>query len=298
MLINPASGREKVDKIVEVAKRKFNERDYHLDVYFSTCPNDLTEKAYLWAHDYDTYIVCGGDGTVNEVINGVMKSDIRPSIAIVPLGTVNDIAKIFGIPKKVDQNLDLIFDLEPVATDINQINDRYFVYVAAAGYLTAVSYDADREEKKKYGSLAYLKTGIRELRQKPFFKAKIECNNETYTKYVSLLLVLSANQFGGMKLFRFSKQTKLNDGLFDLRVFSYKRISLLFRLVLFILRAGKKQYHELQFSTNHAIITPLEDKEVNWNADGELVTKGKVEIKSFKQALKFYVHPKRIKKLY
>lgn len=298
MLINPASGREKVDEIVKIAKKRFEEKGCLLDIYFSSGPNDLTEKAYLLAKEYDTYIACGGDGTVNEVVNGVMKSDVRPAIAVVPLGTVNDIAKIFGVPRSVKKNIDMIFENRPIATDINQINNKYFVYVAGAGYLTSVSYEADREEKKKYGPLAYLKTGLKGLTAKPFFKAKIECDGMTYIKDVSLLLVLSANQFGGMRLFRFSDKTKLNDGLVDIRIFSYKRTSLLFRLIIFILRAGKKQFHELQLTTSRVTITPQNDDHVRWNGDGELVAEGKIELKVIPKAIEFYVHPRRIKKLY
>ncbi len=298
LLVNPASGREKVNKLVEVAKRKFEEKKYHLDVYFSKCAGDLTEKALKWARDYDTYIVCGGDGTINEVVNGVMQSDVRPNIAVMPVGTVNDISHILGMSRNIGKNLDVIFNNKPIPTDINKINDHYFVYVSGAGYLTEVSYEADRLEKKKYGSLAYLKTAIKGLKKKPFFTAKIECNGEVYIEQVSLLLILSANQFGGMRLPFFAPQGKLNDSLVDIRVFSGRNIWLIFRLVMFILLLGRKQYKQYHVATSKATITPLDTDNVKWNADGELVATGKIKLEVIPSAINFYVNPKRVKKLY
>ena len=298
LLINPASGREKVDKIVEVAKRRFLEKEYHLDIYFSKCAGDLTEKARLWADQYDTYITCGGDGTINEVVNGVMQSEVRPSIAVIPIGTVNDVAHILGFSHNLEKNFDIIFNTEPLPTDINKINDHYFVYVAGAGYLTEVSYKADRQEKKKYGTLAYLKTGIQGLSKKPFFKAMVQCNDEIYVRNVSLLLVLSADRFGGFRLPFFSKKNKLNDGLVDIRIFEGRDVALLIKLAMFILLLGRKQYKQFHFTTGKATITPLNNNHVKWNADGELVTKGKIELEVIPKAIKFYVNPKRAKKLY
>lgn len=227
-----------------------------------------------------------------------MRSEIRPKIAIVPIGTVNDFAKILGVPKKIEKNIDFIFNNEAVATDVNQINDKYFIYVTAAGYLTSVSYEAKREEKKKYGSMAYFRAGIRSLNKKPFFRARIEYDDKVCEKDVSLMLALSANQFGGLKLFRFSKKTKLNDGLVDIRIFTDRNLALILRLVMFILLAGKKQYKELHISTDHAIITPLNGEDVKWNCDGELLAEGKIELKVIPRAIEFYAHPKQIKKFY
>lgn len=298
LLINPASGKEKTNKIIEVSKRKFQEKGYHLDIYLSSQAADLTDKAKLWAKDYDLFLVCGGDGTVNEVINGVMESEVRPSIAVIPSGTVNDISKIFGVPKNIEKNLDFILNSEPVETDINQINNQYFTYVSGAGYLTDISYMADREEKRKYGALAYLKTGIKGLKKKPYFKAKIESNGQSIVTDISLILVLSANQFGGLKLFRFSKKTKLNDGLVDIRIFTSRDIWLIFKLMVFVLSAGRKHYKETHISTNHAIITPLDSNILDWNADGERVPAGQIELTVIPKAIRFYVNPKRQKKLY
>lgn len=298
LLANPASGKEKIDKIVTVSKKRFQEQGYELEVYFSNSQGDLTDKAELWSTDYDMYLVCGGDGTVHEVINGVMKSDVRPTIAVIPNGTINDIARILKIPRNIDKNLDLIFSSEPVEMDINKINDSYFTYVCGAGYLTEISYMAKREEKKKYGSLAYLKTGLKGLRIKPDFKVRVEANGEVREKKVSLILILAANQFGGLRLWRFSRKTKLNDGVIDIRMFSGRKTALMFRLAWFVILAGKRQLRETHISTNKATITPLEGYNLIWNADGEKAEEGKVEIEVIPRAIRIYAHKSRIKKLF
>ena len=298
LLVNPHSGSGKIEHIVSTSKKRFQEHGYELEVYFSNGPNDLTDKAELWAPDYDMFLVCGGDGTVNEVINGVMRSEVRPSIAVIPSGTVNDISKILKIPSNINKNLDLILNSEPVEMDINRINDVYFAYVCGAGYLTEVSYMAEQEEKKKYGFLAYLKTALKGLRKKPDFTIRVEANNKTIQKKVSLVLILSANQFGGLRLWRFSKKTKLNDGVVDLRMFSGRRLILIIRLVLFILLAGRRQLKETHISTGKATITPIDGYEPVWNADGEQSISGPIELEVIPRAIQVFVNKKKVKKLF
>lgn len=298
LLANPASGKQKLDKTINICKKRFLEKGYHLDIYFSNRAGDLSDKAELWASDYDIYLICGGDGTVNEVINGIMKSDVRPNLAILPAGTVNDTAKILGFTKNINKNLDIILNTDPVEMDINKINDKYFAYVAGAGYLTEISYMAEKEEKKKYGSLAYLKTGIKGLRKKPYFRARIEVNGETFEQDVSLILILAANQFGGLRLWRFSRRTKLNDGLVDLRTFTGRKWILIFRLILFVIFAGRKQFKQKHYSTNKAKITPLDNADIIWNADGEKASRGTIEISVIPKAVSVYVSSRRRKKLF
>lgn len=298
LLANPASGKEKLDNIIEVVKRRFNEKGYHLDVYFSNRPQDLEDKAQLWAEDYDMFLACGGDGTIHEVVNGIMRSEVRPTLAVIPSGTVNDIAKILGIPKNIEKNLDLILNSEPIEMDINQINDTYFTYVAGAGFLTEISYTAEREDKIKYGQVAYYREGVKSLKRRPYFVVELEANGKMTVEEASLVLILSANQFGGMRLWRFSRKTKLNDGLVDIRIFKGRKLLLIFKLILFVLLAGRKQFKQTHISTSEAVIRPLNDYKLDWNADGEKVFSGELRLKVIPRAIRVIAHPKRIKKLF
>lgn len=298
LLANPASGKEKLDNIIEVVKRRFNEKGYHLDVYFSNRPQDLEDKAQLWAEDYDMFLACGGDGTIHEVVNGIMRSEVRPTLAVIPSGTVNDIAKILGIPKNIEKNLDLILNSEPIEMDINQINDTYFTYVAGAGFLTEISYTAEREDKIKYGQVAYYREGVKSLKRRPYFVVELEANDRMTVEEASLVLILSANQFGGMRLWRFSRKTKLNDGLVDIRIFKGRKLLLIFKLILFVLLAGRKQFKQTHISTSEAVIRPLNDYKLDWNADGEKVFSGELRLKVIPRAIRVIAHPKRIKKLF
>ena len=110
LLINPKSGKERKKKIVKKTIVFCQKNNLDLTIEYSRFPGDLTNIVNKKASNYDYLLVSGGDGTVNEVINGLMKLDIKPILAIIPSGTVNDIAKILKIPKNVNRNLEMIFN--------------------------------------------------------------------------------------------------------------------------------------------------------------------------------------------
>ncbi len=293
LLYNPVSGRSTFKHKIPYIKRYFSKRNLELDIYESKCAGDLGKKAYHQAKDYDVFLVAGGDGTVNEVVNGMMKSDIRPSLGILPSGTANDIAAIFGVPKLLWLALRMYIDNEPVNIDINMMNDRYFVYTAASGVLSKISYDVSRRRIKKYGYLAYVFAAMKDFVQDYNYPIHIEYDGKTLETDCMMVLGLSSNRVGGMRLINFSK-SKLNDGLFEIRVFTSRRRFRRFRLLSSFIRGGKKLREDFHLVGNHFKIKT--DDQVVWNADGESAYKGDIEIKTIKEALGVYVSKKRKKK--
>ncbi len=292
LLYNPVSGRCKFKRKIKYVKSYFEKRNIALDIYESQKTKDLENYAYHHATEYDVFLVSGGDGTVNEVVNGMMKSDKRPSLAILPTGTANDIARILGIPRILTCALRLYIKEAPVLIDINKMNDHYFVYTAASGVLSRVSYDVSRRKIKKYGYLAYVFEAMRDFVQDYNYPVKIEYNEKTLETDCMMILGLNSNRVGGMKLVNFSK-SKLNDGLFELRVFTSKRRFRRFRMASSFIRGGKKLREDYHLVSSHFKITT--DADILWNADGESADRGSIEIKTYKEALSVYVNP-RIKK--
>lgn len=293
LLYNPVSGRSTFKHKIPYIKKYFNKKNLDLDIYESKRAGDLKVQAYHQAKNYDVFLVAGGDGTVNEVVNGMMKSDIRPSLGILPSGTANDIAAIFGVPKILWLALRMYVDKEPVNIDVNMMNDRYFVYTAASGVLSKISYNVSRRHIHKYGYLAYIIEGMKDLVQEYNYPISIAYDDKVLETDCMMVLGLSSNRVGGIRLANFSK-SKLNDGLFEIRVFTSRRKFRRFRLLSSFIRGGKKLREDFHIVSDHFIITT--DDHVVWNADGEEAYKGSIEIQTIKEALSVFVSKKRKKK--
>jgi diacylglycerol kinase (ATP) len=293
LMYNPVSGKSKFKPKLDHIIKIFSDKNMHLDVYESKGKNDLSKQAFKMASSYDVFLVCGGDGTINEVVNGVMKSDKKPAISIIPCGTANDIAAILGVPKNYKRALKMYFKETPMLMDINQMNDRYFVYAAASGVLSKISYDISRNALNRYGYLAYVFEGMKDLAQDYSYKVNIKHDEGQLLTECMMVLGLSSNRVGGMRLVNFS-HSKLNDGLFELRVFTRKRRFRRFRFLSSFLRGGRKLREDYHITSSRLDIKT--DDHVVWNTDGEQAAKGNVIIQVHPNALKFYMHPKIKKK--
>lgn len=298
LLYNPKSGNEKFNRRIKIIKERFLKENQHLDIYASKEPGDLEKQAFLMSSNYDRYIVSGGDGTINEVVNGMMKSKVRPALGIIPGGTMNDTANILGIPKNINKMIDLFLYSEPIKMDINKLNDRYFVYVAAIGYLTEVSYEAPSNLKKKIGTLAYLTYGIKSLKKRPHYSLKITYGNKVVEDNLALVLVLAAKRVAGLNLFGFSKKTKLNDGVLELRTFKSRKQGLTMELIWFAITFGRKQYKQNHIKSDLIKIESIDDSKLEWNLDGEKGLTGNAEISVVKNAIKVYASNRAKKKYF
>ncbi len=294
LMYNPVSGRQKFKTKVPEIRKAFADNHRDVDIYESTAKNDLEKYAEKMASKYDVFLVCGGDGTINEVVNGVMKSDIRPIIGVIPCGTANDVAAILGVPKNYKKALKMYFNNEPVAMDINQMNDRYFVYAAASGVLSKISYDISRRALNRYGYLAYIFEGMKDLAIDYRYKVEIKHDHGVLNTECMMAMGLSSNRVGGMRLHNFAK-SKLNDGLFELRIFTRKRAFRRVRYLSSFIRGGRKMKEDYHMASSKFEIKTNDN--VMWNTDGEQAVCGNIIIQVHKEALRFYAHPS-VKKKY
>ena len=273
----------------------FAKTEHQLDIYESKAPKDLMQVAQKQAAFYDVFLIAGGDGTINEVLNGIMKVEKRPILGLLPSGTANDIAAILGINKNVRRSLKIFFKDNPVKMDVNQMNDLYFLYTAASGVLTRISYDISRRLLNKYGYMAYVIEAMKDFKKDYRYPIKITCNNQTIECECMMVLGLSTNRVGGVTLFNFGK-SKLNDGLFELRFFKRVRKFFRFRLMSSFIRGGRKLREDLHLVSSHFLIETSPD--VNWNVDGEYAMNGTVTIQTHQEAITVFASLKRRKKFF
>ncbi len=295
LLYNPVSGRSNFNKHIPFIVEQFSKSNHSLEIYESKASKDLMHVAEIEAKHHDVFLIAGGDGTVNEVLNGVMRSEIKPALAILPSGTANDIASIIGINKNIKRSLKMYFNDQPVSMDVNQMNDLYFLYTAASGVMSRISYDISRYKVKKYGYFAYVIEAMKDFVHDYRYPIEIKYDGHTLKLECMMVLGLSTNRVGGVTLSNFSK-SKLNDGKFELRFFKRVRLFRRVRLMSSFMLGGLKLREDLHLASNHFELKT--DPDLKWNVDGEFACSGDVVIQTYQEAVKIYVSKRRKKRYF
>ncbi|MDI6453125.1 diacylglycerol/lipid kinase family protein [Peloplasma aerotolerans] len=295
LMYNPVSGRANFKSNLAKIIKEFSKTNHEIDIYESKEPKDLEKVSAIESKHYDVFLVAGGDGTVNEVLNGMMNSEKKPILGLLPSGTANDIAAILGINKNIKRSLKIYFNEKPVEMDVNQLNERYFLYTVASGILSRISYDVTRRHIKKYGYFAYVIEAMKDFSHDYRYPVKVKYDHQYLSCECVMILGLSTNRVGGMSLVNFS-ESKLNDGLFELRFFKRAKSFWRFRLLSSFIRGGKKLREDIHLVSSKFEIETSSN--VEWNVDGEYACKGNIVIKTQKKAIKVFASPKRKKRYF
>lgn len=295
LMYNPVSGRANFKCKLPYIKRIFERTEHSLTIYESRKPKDLQKVSYDESSKYDVYLVAGGDGTINEVVNGLMKAEKKPVLGIIPNGTSNDISAIFGMNKDIKRTLKIVLTKNPISMDVNKINDQFFLYTTASGILSKISYDVSRRHIAKYGYLAYVIAGVKDIILDYKYPVKISFDNKHIKCECMMVLGMSTDRVGGRRLMNFSK-AKLNDGLFDIRLFTRSKKLWRFRFLSSLALGGKKMGEDYHIVSDKFKIETRSD--VQWNADGEYSCSGNVVIETYKEALKVIVSDRTKRKFF
>lgn len=219
IIYNPSSGRQLIQKNIPSLVDILNENNCCVDVFSTKKQFDAMEAASQACKDnYDVIISVGGDGTVNEVVNGIMDNTNRPKLAIYPAGTVNDFANYLKIPRTVDEFAQMIIKQNSIKADVGLGGDRYFLNVAAAGLLSDVAYKVSSEAKTILGKLAYYLEGIKEIPKQLFKPIRLRMKIGDIEEEREILFFILANSasVGGFKYV--APQASISDGKFDLLI--------------------------------------------------------------------------------
>jgi diacylglycerol kinase (ATP) len=218
LIINPVSGTDSGASVVTTINARLREFVGAMDIVITTCQGDAARAAEAAVRDeYDHLFVAGGDGTLNEVINGVGASAggfEQVTFGLIPLGTGNDFATALGIPADLDEGLAAMSAGERVSVDVGRVNDRYFINVSAGGFIAEVSDAVDPRLKTLAGKFAYLIGGAQTL----FSHTPVSARVRTSTgqdAHLSLMTFAICNSrlIGGGRLI--APDALVNDGLFD-----------------------------------------------------------------------------------
>lgn len=177
-------------------------------------PADATAVAADLGGGFDRVVCCGGDGTLHEVVTGLMALERRPVVGYVPAGSTNDFARNLSLPRGFRAMAASAAAGAPLPVDIGRFNDRFFVYVAAFGAFTDVSYDTPQPFKNMFGHLAYLLEGVTRLGSIQAYHLKVEHDGGVLEGEYIFGMVSNTVSVGGFKG-PASNEVKLDDGLFE-----------------------------------------------------------------------------------
>ena len=217
LIINPAAGRGGYKLNLGDALNALDLGGYRTTLYFTAGSGDATRMAAEHAADYDLVVCVGGDGTLSEVIGGLMRLDARPPLGYIPMGTANDVATTLGLPKNDTlAAAKRILSGTPHPYDVGGFGDEgYFSYIAAFGAFTEASYATPQQIKNALGHLAYVLEGVKSLGRLQPIHVRITADGEAFEEDYLFGAVTNTVSLGGVLRLDPSR-VLLDDGMYEL----------------------------------------------------------------------------------
>lgn len=267
VIYNPTSGKEAVKKELPLILETLETAGYETSAHATTGENDAMEEARRAVErQYDLLIAAGGDGTINEVINGIAEQFYRPKLGIIPAGTTNDFARALNIPRDIKKALEIIVANETMDLDIGKVNDQYFINIAGGGRLTELTYDVPIKLKTVLGQLAYYIKGIEMLPSLKPARARIEYDGNVLDEDIMLFLISNSNSVGGFE--KLAPDAKLDDGYFDMLILKKVNLAEFIHIASLALRGAHLNNDNIIYTKSKRIkVTPTEKMQLN--VDGE-----------------------------
>lgn len=213
--MNPYAGMRKANRHLVDILTVFNRADYQVEVYMTAGQGDGEKAVLQRAADMDMVVCCGGDGTFNETVSGVLKSGKDIPIGYIPAGSTNDFAKTLGLSKDFVKGAEQIVNGTPIDVDVGEFSGRYFTYVASFGAFTRASYATPQNIKNALGHTAYLLEGISELSQIKKAHIKMDFGDDTIEDDFLFGAICNSTSVGGI-LTLDPKQVDMGDGKFEI----------------------------------------------------------------------------------
>ena len=292
LIVNPHSGRQKMGPALLGVVEIFSNADYNVTVYPTKARSDATKKIEtLKTGDYDLIVVCGGDGTLNEVITGLMRAKIDTPIGYIPAGTLNEWSSGLGISRTIRSAANDIVNGKEITLDIGRFGNDYFTYTASFGAFTSASYSANQEVKNVLGQAAYFFEGVKALGNIKPIHLKFECDDREIEGDFLFGAISNSMSVGGIVKFD-QAAVQLNDGLFEVLLIKNPANVLGFQTIIDGIVKHELNRENLEFFRTKKI-SVTSDGALDWTLDGEHgVSNDKIKIKNIHNAVRFIVPDK------
>ena len=295
LIYNPTSGQEIIKKNIAEVLDVLEDVGYETSAY-QTTPEPLSaqkEAERAAKAGFDLIVAAGGDGTINEVVNGVAPLEDRPRLAFIPTGTTNDYARALKIPMgNPVEAAKIIAKNQIIKMDIGRaFGNKYFINIAAAGTLSELTYRVPSEAKSRLGYFAYVAKGAEMLPRSKSRKVRITHDHGVFEGRISLMFAALTNSIGGFE--QIAPDAKLDDGNFTLILVKTAKLFEMLALLIQAINGGQHvtDVNVEYLKTSKLKLEVLDGKEpFMLNLDGEYGGDTPVELEVFHNHLEFFAN--------
>ena len=266
-VINGHSGKGQImNRLLEIIDVMVQE-GYQVTVHTTQAREDATNVVREQAKDYDLIVCSGGDGTLDETVTGLMQSGAKVPIGYIPAGSTNDFANSLKIPKNMLHAGKTAVTGRRFPCDVGEFNGDFFIYVAAFGIFTDVSYATSQELKNVLGHVAYILEGAKRLHTIKSYHMRVEYDGQETEGDFLLGMITNSTSVGGFKGMT-GKNVKLDDGLFEVTlIHKPKNIIELNEIIASL--TNLKDTTDLIDSFRADEVRFYAEEEIPWTLDGE-----------------------------
>ncbi|UKI57502.1 MAG: YegS/Rv2252/BmrU family lipid kinase [Clostridium sp.] len=271
LIYNPNSGKLTNRNDIKKLYRIFENYGYEVEIIYTEYKGhakEITKKL----NDVDLLICAGGDGTLNEVISGNIERSKPLLLGHLPLGSVNDVAHMYGLTGSTTRNLVMLLNGARKNIDVCLLNGNPFVYVACIGAWVDISYSTPRKLKEKYGKFAYAIYGIKQLKTQKlqFYNVKYTVNGETHEDRFSFIFITNSNRIGGVN--NIYDDVKLDDNKFEVLLCDIKNKWDIIRAVHYLTHRKLEDIPVFKYFKTDKIELEFDETPPSWCIDGDELT--------------------------
>ncbi|MGN0482700.1 MAG: diacylglycerol/lipid kinase family protein [Lachnospiraceae bacterium] len=283
-VFNPRSGKGQIkNKLMEIVDIMVK-AGYEVNIHPTQDTKDAQKLVEKEAGAYDLVVCCGGDGTLDEVVTGMMARKEKVPIGYIPAGSTNDFANSLQIPKEMTEAAQVAVCGKKYLCDVGSFNGDSFVYVAAFGLFTDVSYETSQEMKNLLGHVAYILEGAKRLHSITSYKMRVEYEDQVIEDEFIYGMVTNSTSVGGFRSI-VGDDVELDDGVFEVTLIKKPRNPVdLNRIIACLTNITNET--EFIYSFKTAQVNFYMQEEIPWTLDGEFGGNHKqVEVKNMQKAM-------------
>lgn len=292
-IYNPRAGKEHIRGKLYGIFEAMSEAGYEISVHPTRAPRDAVTCIRELPEDvYDLVVCSGGDGTLDEVVTGMMLRESRLPIGYIPSGSCNDFGRSLKIPANMARAARVAVEGENFAVDVGSLNDHNFIYVACFGIFTDVSYTTRQEIKNVLGHMAYLLEGVKQLAAVKSYRLRVTGEDQSFEGDFIYGMVTNSRSVGGFKNI-VGKNVLFDDGLFECTFIQRPKNALELQEILAALATSQMDTRYMySFKSACIEVEALDEEEVPWTLDGEFGGEHrKAVIRSHRKAVEIRVAP-------
>ncbi len=267
VVMNPNAGQKRGKRYLADILELFRRNEYVTTVMLTTCRGDAVTLVKEHGGDKDLIVCIGGDGTFNEVVNGLLEAELSVPIGYIPAGSTNDFANSLKLPKNMLKAATKIVEGTPHTIDVGRFDTRYFSYVASFGAFTKASYATPQNVKNALGHLAYILEGVKDIPSIRPLHLRFETQTETIEGDYLFGAISNSTSVGGILTLN-PDVVDMNDGKFELLLIKAPNTIAELNDIIVALTTQNYDYPSITFATASEM-TVYASPDMDWTLDGE-----------------------------